>query len=62
MLSGTLPTTAKLIVISQKKALKNQNKIKTKKKRTSIGVKRLVQLIADNVYQATFKKSLKNEK
>ena len=33
-----------------------------KKKRKSIGVKKLVQLPADHVYLATFKKSLENEK
>ena len=35
---------------------------KNRKKRTSIGVKLVIQLIADNVYRATFRKNIENEK
>ena len=61
-LPGTWPTTVMLIVFS-KYSFKNRNKIRNeKKKKKSIGVKFMGALIADNVYRATFKKSLENEK
>ena len=40
----------------------NKSKHKKHKKRTFIGVNTVVQFIADNVYRATFRKSVETEK
>ena len=54
--------TAILTVFFITKKFRKIKRNQKKKKRTSIGVKSELQLIATNVYRAMFKKSLKNEK